>query len=267
MKRRRIAKWLAAAGACFLALGMTGSAVAASKPTVTVATDPSFVPFESMDIKTHKMVGFDTDLIRHIGKEAGFNVKLRTMNFNGIIPALQAHSVDIAIAGITITKQRAKKIDYSIPYYDSGLRIMVRSNNTSITSVKDFAGKKISTKIGSTSYDYLEKNAPNAKQIVPYPGTDQMYMAVISGNVDAALYDAPNVLYFVKTKGQGRVKAVGPLYEGQQYGIAFPKGSKWVAPVNKALKAMFQNGSYAKIYKKWFGEAPPKDIVSQGKSS
>ena len=262
---RRVIAWLGAAGAAlFLVLGVTGPVSAAAEPTLTVATDPSFVPFESMDIKTHKMVGFDMDIIRHIGKEAGFKVKLRTMNFNGIIPALQAHSVAIAIAGITITKQRAKKIDYSIPYYDSGLRIMVRSNNHDITKLSDLEGKRISTKIGSTSYDYLHKNVPHAKAIVPYPGTDQMYMAVMSGNVDAALYDAPNVLYFVKTKGHGRVKAVGPLYEGQQYGIAFPKGSKWVAPVNKALKTMYKNGSYTKIYKKWFGENPPKDILSQG---
>jgi len=267
MSKRGIAWVTGAAAALVLALGAAGSAFAAGKPTLTVATDPSFVPFESLNIKTHKMVGFDMDIIRHIGKEAGFNVKLRTMDFNGIIPALQAHSVDIAIAGITITQQRAKKIDYSIPYYDSGLRIMVRANNNDIKTLKDLSGKKISTKIGSTSYDFLHKNVPDAKAIVPYPATDQMYMAVISGNVDAALYDAPNVLYFVKTKGHGKVKAVGPLYEGQQYGIAFPKGSKWVAPVNKALKAMYSNGSYAKIYKKWFGEAPPKDIVSQGSSS
>lgn len=262
---KRWFSWLGTLGAAaLLALGMSGTAAAASKPTLSVATDPSFVPFESLDLKTHKMVGFDMDLIRHIGKEVGFKVKLRTMNFNGIIPALQAHSVEMAIAGITITKQRAKKIDYSIPYYDSGLRIMVRVGNHSITKLQDLEGKRISTKIGSTSYDYLHKNLPHAKAIVPYPGTDQMYMAVMSGNVDAALYDAPNVLYFVKTKGHGKVKAVGPLYEGQQYGIAFPKGSKWVAPVNKALKAMYKNGSYTRIYKKWFGENPPKNILAQG---
>lgn len=236
------------------------SAVAAD-PSLTVATDPSFVPFESLDIKTRKHVGYDIDMIHAIAKRAGFNVKLRTMDFNGVIPALQAKSVDMAIAGITITKERAKKVDFSNAYYDSGLKLMVRANNDSIKTVKDLKGKSVSTKIGSTSFDYLNNKVPGIGKVVPYPGTSQMYMALISGNVDAAFYDVPNVLYFIKTKGHGKVKSVGPIYAGQQYGIAFPKNSKWVEPVNKALAEMKKDGTFAKIYKKWFDKAPPADLT------
>lgn len=228
---------------------------------VTVVTDPSFVPFESLDTASGKYVGYDIDMIRAIAKRAGFDYKLKTMNFNGIIPALQAGSVDIAIAGITITAERAKKVDFSDPYYDSGLKIMVRADNDSIKTTADFKGKSVSTKIGSTSYDYLTHKIEGIGKVVPYPATSQMYMALITRNVDAAFYDAPNVLYFVKTKGHGKVKAVGPLYEGQQYGLAFPQGSKWVEPVNKALASMKKDGTFTKIYKKWFGEAPPKDLL------
>ncbi|HKK22889.1 MAG TPA: transporter substrate-binding domain-containing protein, partial [Pseudohaliea sp.] len=93
---------------------------------------------------------------------------------------------------------------------------------------------------------------------VPYPGSGDMYLALMGGSVDAVFYDAPNVGYFAKTRGQGRAKTVGPLYEGQQYGIAFKNASPWVDDANQALASMREDGTYAEIYKKWFGSLPPK---------
>ena len=69
----------------------------------------------------------------------------------------------------------------------------------------------------------------------------------------------PNVSYFAQTRGEGRTKVVGPLYEGQQYGIVFHKGSEWVEPTNEALAAMKEDGTYDEIYAKWFGEAPSEE--------
>lgn len=237
------------------------AADSASEPTLTVATDPSFVPFESLDPKTGEHIGYDMDIIRAIAKQAGFKIKFKLMAFNGIIPALQAGSVDMSIAAMTITKERAKAVDFSNPYYDSGLKLAVRADNTDIKSIDDLAGKTVGTKIGSTSYDYLSHKVKGIKKIVPYPNTPPMYMALMSGNVDAVLYDVPNILYFIKTKSKGKLKAVGPLYEGQQYGISFPKGSKWVEPVNKALAKIKADGTFTKIYKKWFDKAPPADLL------
>ena len=244
-----------------LLLACTATAANAAGQTVKVATDPSFVPFESMDLQSREYVGYDIDMIHAIGKHVGFKVDLRPMDFNGIIPAIQAGSVDIAIAAITITDKRAQKVDFSKPYYDSGLKLMVPEDNDSIHTVKDLKGKSVSTKIGSTSYDYLTQKVPGIGKVTPYPGTSQMYMALISGSVDAAFYDVPNVEYFIKTKGKGKVKSVGPIYAGQKYGIVFPKGSDLVKPVNKALAEMKQDGSFAKIYKKWFDKMPPADLT------
>lgn len=257
--RRRLLAALLCIGA--LTFGGEGFAQAGDK-IVTVVTDPSFVPFSYLDIKTGRQVGYDMDIIHAVADHAGFEYQVKTMAFNGVIPALQAGSVDIAADGMTITQERAKKIDFSQPYYDSGLTIMVRSNNDTIKTIEDFKGKTISTKIGSTSYDFLTHKVPGIGKVVPYPATSQMYMALITGNVDAAFYDTPNVMYFIKTKGHGKVKAVGPTYAGQQYGIGFPKGSKWVEPVNRALTAMKKDGTFTKIYKKWFGKAPPADLLN-----
>ena len=237
-------------------LAMTVAASAASAETLKVVTDPSFVPFEMMDQKTGKMVGFDMSVIREVADRAGFEIDLNTMDFNGIIPALQSGNVDIAIAGITITAEREEIVDFSDPYYDSGLRLLVREGDSDVSEFDDLEGKKIGTKIGSTSYDYLTENLEADDGVTPYPGSADMYMALMSGAIDAVFYDAPNVGYFARTKGKGKVKTIGPLYEGQQYGIALVNGSDWVDEVNSALAAMKEDGAYKKIYEEWFGPMP-----------
>lgn len=240
-----------------LALGL-GSATAAMAelPKVNVVTDPSFVPFEMMDPETGEMIGFDMDIINEVAERAGFEVNLTTMEFAGIIPAVQTGSQEIAIAGTTITAERAEIVDFSDPYYDSGLQIIVRADNDDIESIEDLAGLSIATRIGSTSYDFLQEELGDDADITPYPAMSDMYMALLGRNVDAVFYDAPNVSYFAQTRGEGRTKVVGPLYEGQQYGIVFHKGSQWVEPTNEALAAMKEDGTYDEIYEKWFGEAP-----------
>ncbi|MCE8017279.1 transporter substrate-binding domain-containing protein [Halomonas sp. MCCC 1A17488] len=235
------------------ALGLTASA--AANETLDVVTDPSFVPFEMMDQETGEMVGFDMDIIAAVAERAGFDYELETMDFNGIIPAVQTGNVDVAIAGITITEERAEIVDFSDPYYDSGLKILVRADEDGVEQIEDLEGKTIATKVGSTSYDFLQENLGDSAEITPYPGSSDMYMALLGGSADAVFYDAPNVSYFAQTRGEGRTKVVGPLYEGQQYGIVFVKGSEWVEPANQALAEMREDGSYDEIHEKWFGSA------------
>lgn len=246
-------KWMKTLGT---GLALTVAAGTVSAETLRVATDPSFVPFEMLDQETGEMIGFDMEIIAEVAERAGFDYKINTMDFNGIIPALQTGNVDIAIAGITITDEREKIVDFSDPYYDSGLRILIRNDNNDVTEVSDLEGLKIGSKIGSTSYDYLKKNLDENDGVTPYPGSSDMYMALMSGAVDAVFYDAPNVGYFARTKGEGKVKTVGELYEGQQYGIALKNGSEWVDEVNEAIASMKEDGTYKTIYEKWFGPMP-----------
>ncbi|MFN2330364.1 MAG: transporter substrate-binding domain-containing protein [Halomonas sp.] len=253
-----ILKHTTMAAALAMGLGMAGSTLAET-PIVNVVTDPSFVPFEMLDPETGEMIGFDMDMINELGQRAGFEINLTTMEFAGIIPAVQTGSQEIAVAGVTITEERAQIVDFSDPYYDSGLRIIVRADNDSVETIEDLKGMSVATRIGSTSYDFLQENLGDSADITPYPGNSDMYMALLGRNVDAAFYDAPNVAYFSQTRGEGRTKVVGPLYSGQQYGIVFHKGSQWVEPVNEALAEMHEDGTYAEIYEKWFGEAPSEE--------
>jgi glutamine transport system substrate-binding protein len=83
-----------------------------------------------------------------------------------------------------------------------------------------------------------------------------MFLELLSGGADAVIFDSPVIADFMRKAGNGRVKVVGPLYMGQSYGIAFPKGSDLVVKVNAALKEIRADGSYDALYRKWFGTDP-----------
>src|SRR5699024_6977741 len=221
MNKRLIAISVALAICTGFVMTTVAGAVDTDRPTLRVATDTSFPPFEFRDNKTGQYVGFDMDLLKEVAKRAGFDYDLKVMSFPGMIPALQAGQLDIAIAAIDITDKRKKAVDFSIPYYHHSMRLMVPSDDDSIKDLSDLAGKRVSTKIGSSDLAYLQEHAPDAK-VTPYPETADMYMAVLSGNPDAAFYDSPNMEYFIKKKGKDRVRLVGPSYNPVGNGFTFP---------------------------------------------
>ncbi|HLR75401.1 MAG TPA: transporter substrate-binding domain-containing protein [Virgibacillus sp.] len=230
----------------------SGNGEAALKDEYTVVSDTSFVPFEFKE--DGEYVGFDIDLIHAVADEAGFKINFETTNFDGIIPGLQTGQFDIAIAGIGITEERAEKIDYSDPYYESGLRLAVAKDNDSINGIEDLDGKTVATRLGSTSAAFIDENIEGA-EANQYEQLDQAYLAVENGSVDAILYDAPNVAYYIQTEGEDSLKMVGDLYQAENYGIAISKGNdELVEAINEALETLEENGTYDDIYTKWFGE-------------
>lgn len=243
-------KKLLAAAALVLGLG-TGTAMAGD---LIVATDTAFVPFEFKE--GDKYVGFDIDMWDAIAKDLGVTYELRPMDFAGIIPALQTNQVDVALAGITIKPERQKAIDFSDGYYSSGLMLMVPTNSD-IKGPEDLKGKTLAVKTGTSSSDYAEQNFKETT-LRKFPNIDNAYLELRTGGVDAAMHDTPNVLYYIKTAGNGQVKTVGDQMMGHQYGIGFPKGSELTAKVNASLAKMKEDGRYDAIYEKWFGTKPAK---------
>ena len=235
-----------------LALGMTGMAVAAP---LVVAHDTNFKPFEFKD-SSGQYTGFDIELWDNVAKRAGLEYKFQPMDFNGIIPGLQTGNVDVGIAGMTITPERAKVVQFSNGYYTSGLKILVRDDEKGISKVEDLAGKVVAVKTGTSSVPFM-KDFGKAKELKQFPNNDGMFFELLSKGVDAVVFDMPVVTAFANSAGKGKAKVVGPLYEGQKYGIGFAQGNEeLVKKVNGVLDQMRKDGSYAKLYEKWFGFAP-----------
>ncbi len=242
--------------ACAATIALTGAFFSGSvnAQDLIVATDTAFVPFEFKDGDNY--TGFDIDMWEAIAKDLDLTYELRPMDFSGIIPALQTGQVDVALAGITIKPSRQEVIDFSDGYYDSGFLLMV-SSESDIQGPEDLKGKTLAVKTGTSASDYAAENF-DGTELRKFPNIDNAYLELRTGRVDAAMHDTPNVLYYIKTAGNGQVKTVGKQMMAQQYGIGFPKGSELVGKVNKVLAAMKEDGRYDAIYKKWFGTVPAK---------
>lgn len=215
-----------------------------------VAVDTDFKPFEFKG-DDGNFYGFDIDLWKEIAIRNGLEYKFVPMNFHTIIPALKSKNIDVALAAMTITKERKKIIDFSHPYYDSALGILVRDKDLSIKGLEDLNGKIVGSRLGTTSVSFLEENI-NAKEIKLFPDAVNFFGALESKAVDAVFFDFPPLKIYSMGAGKGKVRLLKELYKGQSYGIAFPKGSELRDVVTKSILRILIDGTYDKLFEKWF---------------
>lgn len=238
-------------------ISITGCSTTGKNSTevYTVATGSDFVPFVFVNEQSGELDGFDVDVMKAIAKEGKFEIKFESISWDGFIAAIETGRYDMGIDGITITEERKEKVDFSDPYFDSGLIIMTQANNQEIKSAKDLIGKKTGTIVNTTSEKFLQLNYPET-EIFSYDGSPEAYMDLRSGRLDAVLYDVSSVKYFISKYAGGDLKTVGDIMQGEQYGILFPKASPLAERVNSALSNLIKNGTYDDIYEKWFNERP-----------
>lgn len=222
----------------------------------SVGTEPGFPPFESIT-NTGEFEGFDIDLMRAIGEKAGKTIEFQNLPFDSLIPALQGGSIDAAISGMTITEERAQTVDFSDPYFRAGLAIAVADGTTDIQTLDDLRGKKIAAQIGTTGADTA--NSVEGATVSTFDSAPLALQELANGNVDAVVNDAPATLDAINTGNIPGVTVVGELLTEESYGIALPKGSENVEAINTALAAVRSDGTYAELYRKWFGTEPPTE--------
>jgi arginine/lysine/histidine/glutamine transport system substrate-binding and permease protein len=222
--------------------------------TLRIANEPAFPPFEFLG-SGGKSQGFSIDLINAIATAANFKIDFQSVPFDGIIPALQAKTIDAAISSITITQERAKTVSFSRPYFKAGLAIAIRADNQDITNLDSLNNKKIAVQIGTTGAKKAQ-NIPGAK-IRSFDSAPLALQELANGNVDAVINDAPVTLYAINSGNLRGLKVIEQLVTEEYYGIATPKNSANLALINDGLGKVLKNGNYAQIYRKWFKADPP----------
>ncbi len=240
-------------------LGCSGEkkeTAASSKEELIVATEPSFAPFEFPDEKSKEFTGFDMDLIRAVAKEMGYKkCTIKNMGFDALIPALTAGNIDVAIAGMTITDARKEKVNFSQPYYKSGLALAVAKDNKDINSIDDLKVKNMAVQLGTTGASRAEKIT--GVKISTFNTSDLACMELKNKNVDAVISDLPVLQYFLQKGGSSYAKIVGKPLTDEAYGIAVAKkNTKLVKEIDAALDSLKKKGEYQKLYTKWFGKMP-----------
>ncbi|MFL6561768.1 MAG: transporter substrate-binding domain-containing protein [Bacillus sp. (in: firmicutes)] len=219
-----------------------------------VGVDTTYPPFEFKDGNDYK--GIDIELINAIAKNQGFDIELSPMDFGGIIPAMQANQLDVAIAGMSITDDRKKVVDFSTPYFDAGLTVVVKEDNSNIKSVENLKGKKVAVKKGTTGAKFAQDNASKLGiTVVQFNDSPAMFQEVANGNADALIEDYPVISYAIAQKDLG-LKIVGDRLNGDQYGIAVLKGKNTdlLKKIDAGLAELKKDGTYDKILKTYLGE-------------
>ena len=236
----------------FTACGNSNVSGTKADPLIA-AMEPTFPPFDTTD-KNGDLDGFDVDLLNAIAKDQDLVIKWKNMEFDGLIPALDSGNADIVASGVTITKARAKKVDFSDSYYDSGLALAVAKDNSKINSLDDLTtdmivGAQIGTS-GAKKAEELKKEG-KIKDVKTYNGLDVTFNDLANGTVDAVINDLPVTKNYIE-KQPDKIKIVGDTINAESYGIAVKKGNdKLLEKINDGLKNMKDNGTYDKLYKKW----------------
>jgi arginine/lysine/histidine/glutamine transport system substrate-binding/permease protein len=231
----------------------TGTATEAAAPW-RVGMDPTFPPFQFRDPKSGNVSGFDVELIEAIGRQAGHPIQLVTMPFDGLVPALQAHTIDAAMSAITITAARARSVDFSRPYFQAGQAIVVPAGDSAVRGLEDLRGRRIAVQIGTTGA-LTAGRVPEAR-IITFDATPLALQELANGNADAVISDLPAIRYAIKEAGLRGLRIAGEPLTREYYGIAVPTNSRLQQPINQAIGRLIADGSYGALHQRWFNAAP-----------
>lgn len=224
-------------------------------PVYKVGMEPTFPPFDTIDPATQEFAGFDVDIMEAIAADQGFELEWVNLEFNGLVPALEAGNIDIIASGMNASEDRRQKVDFSTTYYDSGLVLAVKAGNTAIKGVDDLtADMKVGAQIGTTGGDLAQElfNDGKIKEAKIYNGLDVAVMDLQNGAISALINDLPVTKAYMDAQ-PGTIEIVGDVLNAESYGYAVQKGNKELLDkINTGLQTLIDDGRFDEIYKKWF---------------
>jgi polar amino acid transport system substrate-binding protein len=264
-------KSLAVLVACALLASFVSTASAAksvydsvkSKGVVTVGHGTDVPPLSMIDPKSGELKGFDIDIAKamvdQIGKIMGKKLKMEKVVVNNKtrIAFLANRRIDLTIRSMSHTRSRDEQIDYAEPPYLWSGKIFYAKKGK-FRKPMDICGKRMAVVQGSNAYlagqDYLkELGCKKEFKISSFQNNSECFLALKQGKVDSFIQDTPIIAGVAGAEGV-KFEPVGPIFSPGLYGIGVPPNdSKWRDTASFALQDMIANGTYEKIYQKWFG--------------
>ena len=220
----------------------------ASPNKIRVATDATWPPFESVNEQTKNIEGFDIDLFKAIAAKQGLELEFVNVGFDPLLAGMAQGTYDAAISSITITEDRKKDMLFSDPYYSAGQIVVVKKDNTAITGVDTLAGN-VGAQIGTTGAMEVEKI--KAATLKTYDDIGLAFQDLINGQINAVVSDNWLALGYV-ARNPNALKAAGPMFTSESYGIAVAKGkTDLLAKINAGLAAIKAEGKIDQLSKTW----------------
>jgi polar amino acid transport system substrate-binding protein len=224
---------------------------------LTTCTNLPYPPFQFN--QGGKVVGFDVEMIDLVAKKLGVTQEIVDIDFDAIKggTALNGGRCDVAAAGMTITDDRKKNLDFSNPYFDEYLAIMTEKG-AGVKTLADVKAKNLDLGVqaATTNLDHAKSVGFDPKQ---YKDSGKLLLALQSGQVDFVLQDLPVVNTWLKQPDvAAKFELVGQVDTGAQYGFAVRKGGnpELLKTINDVLATAIKDGTWTSTYQKWMGSEP-----------
>ena len=215
--------------------------------------DPDFPPFSYVDEKG-ECAGFDVEAIKWIAKEMGFEVKIQPTAWDAIIPSLKSRKIDLIASGMTITEERKKVVDFTIPYWEIDQSVAVREESE-LNIISALSGKYIvGTQRGCTAAMWIEdelvkKGIIGKDKLKLYEGFSLAVKDLLNGRVDSAMMDDVMVKDAIKGKP---LKIIGIIKTGEIYGYAVRKEDKELKEMlNEGLRRLMKSPKWDELIAKY----------------
>ncbi len=254
--------------ALLLCLGLATTAMAQDqswkevqeKGVLVIGLDDAFPPMGFRDDEGN-LVGFDIDAAEELGRRLGIEIKWQPTAWDGVIHSLNADKFDCIWNGMTITEERAEKVDFTDPYIMDGQIAIVKIDNNNIREFSDLGGKIVGVQQGSSALEAVEELPEEPKEVKEYGNNPKALLDLEAGRLDAVVVDNVAGRYAVSTR-PGKFRILPGFITKEPFGVAFRQGDNALRKaIQKEIKEMVADGTMGKISKKWFGE----DITNPNK--
>jgi polar amino acid transport system substrate-binding protein len=239
------------AAVSLLLVGCKKKEEAAEMLHIVIATDATWPPMEMVD-ENKEIVGFDIDLMKAAAEKGGFTVEFQNTAWDGIFAGLAAGVYDAVISSVTITEERKKTMDFSVPYINAGQILILPQATSGVDELADLKGKSVGAQIGTTGSFEVEKIS--GVELLTYDEIGLAFEDLANGRIDAVVADTPVAADYalMNPNYKGRLKIVGEPFTDEYYGVAVKKDNKEILDaINKGLNAILNTDTYKKIENEW----------------
>jgi polar amino acid transport system substrate-binding protein len=264
MTQSRVPMSLAAVAICALALFVAGcgdsddDGSGAEGGTLTVGSDIPYPPFEQG--KAPNYTGFDIELVEAMAEKIGRTAEFQDTSFDTIFRDLAQGKFEMVASATTITDEREKSVDFTDPYYLPSEQAILVVEGSDIASVADLDGETVGVQQGTTGEEYVEEET-DAGEVRTYPQGPDTIPALKAGTVDAVVIDRPVAEEAVEKESGIEISASAPTEE--EYGYVVQQDNEdLLTELNEALQEVKDDGTYTRIFRKWFNQAPPQEVFT-----
>ena len=216
--------------------------------TLKMITEATFPPYEFL--RGQEIAGIDVEICRAVAQHMGKEFHAESVDFDSVIPALVSGKADMAAAGITVTEDRKKNVDFSIPYVKTGIVVISKKSNP-FTDVAQLKGKKIGVQSGTTSETYVLEQLKQEPERSRSPA--EACAALKVGRVDFVISDIDPAKNCVKGESDMQIS---DFITSEEYAVAIRKGQpKLLAAINETITELKKSGKLAKWIEEFTAEA------------